>query len=122
MRLDGAHHKERVFLDCLLDGGLFALGFGGLLFFLLVFFAGFLDFDPFLLFSGVGVDDSQTEPPYIEATVDVIKIALLDEFGKFWKIVFGVEEVHLECFKGEGPFEMSIGRVVRGLIHGLGNF
>lgn len=98
------------------------MGFGGLLFFLLVLFAGFLHFDPFLLLSGVGVDDSQTEPPHIEATVDFIKIALLDEFGEFWEIVLGVKEVHLERFEGEGPFEMSIGGVVGGLVHGLGRF
>jgi hypothetical protein len=98
------------------------LGFDGLLFFLLVFFAGFFHFGPFFLFSGVGIDDSQTKPPHIETTVDVIKIALLDEFGKFCEIVLGIEEVHLECFEGEGPFEMSIGRVVGGSVHELGKF
>ncbi len=86
--LDRAHHKERVFLDRLLDGRLFALRFGSLLFFLLVLFTGLLHFGSFLLFSGVWVDDTQAQSPYVEATMDVIEIALLYDFSKLLEILF----------------------------------
>ena len=58
------------------------MGLERLLFFLLILFAGFLHLCTLLLLRGVDSDDSKADSPDIKATVDVIEVAFLDEFGQ----------------------------------------
>lgn len=91
---------------------------GGLFLLLLILFTGVFDLGTFLLFTGSMIDDSKTESPDVEATVDVIDIALLDEFDKFCKIVFGVDKVLFEGLERERSLEVVVGGVVWRLVHG----
>ncbi len=58
------------------------MGLERLLFFLLILFARFLHFGTLLLLRRVDTDDSKAESPDIKATVDVVEVAFLDEFGQ----------------------------------------
>jgi hypothetical protein len=77
-----------------------------------------LDLCTFLLLSGVDSDDSKAESPDIKAAVNVVKVAFFNEFGQLRESGVGVKKILVECIDGEGPFEVGLGRVVWGLVHG----
>ena len=51
-------------------------------------------------------DYAQTESPNIEATVDVVDIALLNESAELGEIVFGLEEELIERFDRKGLLDV----------------
>ena len=59
-----------------------------------------------LLLCRLDTDYAQTESPYIEATVDVVDIALLNESAELGEIVFGLEEELIERVDRKGLLDV----------------
>ncbi len=49
-----------------------------------------------MLHCGVDIDHAQTESPHVEAAVDVVEVALLDEFAEFCEGLVRLEEELVE--------------------------